>query len=36
VAGETLATSVSFLDGTVAGAPIQIEGRDLYIAVERA
>ena len=36
VAGETLATSVSYLDGTVPGEPVQIEGRNLFIAVERA
>jgi isoleucyl-tRNA synthetase len=36
VAGETLATSVSFLDGAVPGEAVRIEGRDLSIAVERA
>jgi isoleucyl-tRNA synthetase len=36
VAGETLATSVSFLDGAVPGEAVRIEGRDLFIAVERA
>ena len=36
VAGETLATSVAYRDGTLSGDPIRIEGRDLVIAVERA
>jgi isoleucyl-tRNA synthetase len=36
VAGETLATSVSYRDGAVAGEPVRIEDRDLFIAVERA
>ena len=36
VAGETLATSVGYLDGTVAGEPVRIENRELFIAVERA
>ena len=36
VAGETLATSVSYRDGAVAGEPVQIEGSDLLIAVTRA
>ena len=36
VAGETLATSVAYRDGTVAGEPVRIENRDLFIAVERA
>jgi isoleucyl-tRNA synthetase len=36
VAGETLATSVAYRDGAVSGEPVQIDGRDLVIAVERA
>jgi isoleucyl-tRNA synthetase len=36
VAGETLATSLSYLDGTVPGEPVTIDGRNLFIAVERA
>jgi isoleucyl-tRNA synthetase len=36
VTGETLATSVAYLDGVVAGEPVRIEGRELFIAVERA
>ena len=36
VAGETLATSVAYRDGTGAGEPIRIGDRELFIAVERA
>jgi isoleucyl-tRNA synthetase len=36
VAGETLATSVAYRDGTFSGEPIRIESRELFIAVERA
>jgi isoleucyl-tRNA synthetase len=36
VAGETLATDVSYADGVLSGEPVTIEGRQLSIAVERA
>ncbi|HEX8074757.1 MAG TPA: isoleucine--tRNA ligase [Thermoleophilaceae bacterium] len=36
VAGETLATSVSYMDGVVTGEPVTIEGRPLHIVVTRA
>ncbi|MGH2965973.1 MAG: isoleucine--tRNA ligase [Solirubrobacterales bacterium] len=35
VAGETLATAVSY-DGAGVGAPAEIEGRELLIAIERS
>ncbi|MEA2475348.1 MAG: isoleucyl-tRNA synthetase [Thermoleophilaceae bacterium] len=36
VAGETLASEVSYRDGVVSGDAVTIEGRELSIAVERA
>ena len=36
VTGETLATSLSYADGAVAGEPTLIEGRELAISVARA
>ncbi len=36
VTGETLAVDVDYRDGVVAGESVQIEGRELAIAVERA
>jgi isoleucyl-tRNA synthetase len=36
VTGETLATSLSYMDGVVTGEPVRIEGRELMIAVAKA
>jgi isoleucyl-tRNA synthetase len=36
VAGETLATGVTYRDGALSGEPVKIEGRELSIGVERA
>ena len=36
VAGETLATSVSYDSGTDGGRPVRIDGRELRVAVARA
>jgi isoleucyl-tRNA synthetase len=36
VAGETLATEVSYRDGSLSGERVKIEGRELSIGVERA
>jgi isoleucyl-tRNA synthetase len=36
VAGETLATGVTYREGMVGGEPVTIEGRELSIGVERA
>jgi isoleucyl-tRNA synthetase len=36
VTGETLATSLAYLDGVLADEPVVVDGRKLFVAVERA
>jgi isoleucyl-tRNA synthetase len=36
VAGETLSLETSYRDGALTGTPVKIEGRELWIGVERA
>ncbi|MDQ3933537.1 MAG: isoleucine--tRNA ligase [Actinomycetota bacterium] len=36
VAGETLATDVTYADGALTGDPLRIEGREVWIGVERS